>query len=196
MGSIQCCCCESDGLSMSDVATPLAVEEDHRVMKKPVTVEVEGETFDETCVIPKAEPALATPREPIPDLPEPESAPPPKEDTGSYVVAAPPTPEPTMEPAANEPFLVIVQNKQGVRLGFGVGHVTGQDALYVVSVGDEGSIPEWNKLNPDRLVASGCSILEINDTKVLSKSEDEMLQEISAAVKQPELKLLLKPPTK
>eukprot|EP00971_Amphidinium_carterae_P233785 4639200-Amphidinium_carterae.1 len=72
------------------------------------------------------------------------------------VVAAPPTPEPTMEPsivsscdvvppgqccsecqepAANEPFLVIVQNKQGVRLGFGVGHVTGQDALYVVSVG-------------------------------------------------------------
>eukprot|EP00971_Amphidinium_carterae_P126068 2497440-Amphidinium_carterae.1 len=40
MGSIQCCCCESDGLSMSDVATPLAVEEDHRVMKKPVTVEV------------------------------------------------------------------------------------------------------------------------------------------------------------
>mmetsp|Transcript_51211 Transcript_51211/g.94744 ORF Transcript_51211/g.94744 Transcript_51211/m.94744 type:complete len:198 (+) Transcript_51211:103-696(+) len=192
MGSIQCCCCESDGVSMSDVATPLTVEEDHRVKQKPESVEVQGEGFDETCVsvIPKAEPALASPREPVPDLPEPESAPPPKEDTTSYV--APPAPEPAQDPASDS-FLVVVQNKPGVRLGFGVGHVTGQDALHIVSVAAEGSIPEWNKLNPDKQVTSGCSILEINGVKVVSKSEEEMLQEISAACKQPELKLLLKP---
>mmetsp|Transcript_75123 Transcript_75123/g.140101 ORF Transcript_75123/g.140101 Transcript_75123/m.140101 type:complete len:197 (-) Transcript_75123:241-831(-) len=195
MGSVQCCCGETDGMSMTDMATPITVDENTKSKDKQVEVADQGMDETSESVIPKAEPALVS-REPMSDLPEPESAPPPKEDTSSYVQAPEPIKEePPVQPS-DDSFLVVVDNEPGVRLGFGIGHVAGQDALHIVRVASEGKIPEWNKANPARQVTEGCSILEINGVKVVSKSEQDMLQEISQACKQPQLKLLLAPEAK
>mmetsp|Transcript_41767 Transcript_41767/g.93899 ORF Transcript_41767/g.93899 Transcript_41767/m.93899 type:complete len:186 (+) Transcript_41767:121-678(+) len=182
MGSVHCCCGESAGMTMADVGTPISVDENAGTKNVRETIDV-----GETPGIPEAEPALVSR---VSREAEPEISPLP--DTASYVEAPAPIKEaPAPIEAGKEPFLVVVDNQTGVKLGFGIGQISGNSALHVVRVGAEGKIPQWNKMNPDKQVAEGDRILQINGKTVVSKGEQEMFEEIMLATKQPQLKLLM-----
>mmetsp|Transcript_30382 Transcript_30382/g.69937 ORF Transcript_30382/g.69937 Transcript_30382/m.69937 type:complete len:242 (-) Transcript_30382:138-863(-) len=79
----------------------------------------------------------------------------------------------------------------GAKLGCFLGHKHQSSTIEVLQVLDKGIVPAWNQLHPDKQIEVGCLILSVNDSTIIPRGREEMLQEISAALRKPHLKLVV-----
>mmetsp|Transcript_15966 Transcript_15966/g.37645 ORF Transcript_15966/g.37645 Transcript_15966/m.37645 type:complete len:255 (+) Transcript_15966:62-826(+) len=99
----------------------------------------------------------------------------------------------TKDEATNTPSgtFTLEATSNGAKLGCFLGHKHQSSSIEVLQVLDKGIVPAWNQLHPDKQVTVGCLILAVNDVQVAPRGRDDMLQDISGALRKPNLKLLI-----